>query len=502
VTPRDRTVVVGAGFGGIAAALRLRARGHDVVLVDRCARLGGRAQVMRRDGFVFDAGPTVITAPFLFEELFALFGKQVSDYVAMVPVEPWYRFRFADGRELDYGGSVEQTLRGIARFEPRDREGYLRLLEQSRRIFEKGFRELADRPFHRLRDMARVTPSLLRLRSDRSVHALVSRHLRSPELRQAFSLQPLLVGGNPFDTTCIYSLIHFLERQWGVHFPLGGTGALVDALGRLLDEEGVDVRLGTTVSGIRVVDGAARGVHLEGGGEILADRVVYNGDPPHLYRHLLPGVRRRRWTDRRLARLRYSMGLFVLYFGTRRRYDDVAHHTILLGPRYRGLLHDIFHRRVLAKDFSLYLHRPTATDPGMAPAGCDSFYVLSPVPNLQGDVDWSTAGPGYRDRIVDALSQSILPGLRDEIAAESYVTPEHFRDDYLSAHGAGFSIQPLFTQSAWFRFHNRSEEVRDLYLVGAGTHPGAGLPGVLSSAKVLDRLVPGSEQRRDPAWAA
>lgn len=498
----QRAVVVGAGFGGIAAALRLRARGHDVTLIDRCERLGGRAQVYTRGDYAFDAGPTVITAPFLFEELFELFGRKLSDYATLVPVEPWYRFRFPDGRHFDYGGSVEQTLHEIARFEPRDRRGYLRMLEQSKRIFDKGFVELSDRPFHRLRDMARVAPALLRLRSDRSVHGLVSRYLKSPELRQAFSIQPLLVGGNPCDTTCIYSLIHYLERRWGVHFPLGGTGALVDALGHLLDETGVETRLGTTVESIRVVEGAARGVRLEDGEEIASDRVVYNGDPPHLYRHMLPPGRRRRWSERRLRRLRYSMGLFVMYFGTTRRYEDVAHHTILMGPRYEGLLSDIFHRRVLAEDFSLYLHRPTATDPGMAPAGCDAWYVLSPVPNLQGSVDWSEAGPVYRDRIVAALEGSILPGLRDVITEDFYVTPRTFETDYLSTHGAGFSIQPLFTQSAWFRFHNRSEEVRDLYLVGAGTHPGAGLPGVLSSARVLDRLVPACGPRREPAWGA
>ncbi len=488
-------VVVGAGFGGLAAALRLRARGYRVTLIERLDQLGGRAQVYRRGGFVFDAGPTVITAPFLFEELFGLFGKRLGDYVTLRPVEPWYRFAFADGRSFDYGGSVDDTLAEIERFEPRDRQGYLGLLEASRRIFDKGFSELSDQPFHRFRDMLRVAPDLARLRCDRSVWRLVSRHLRSPELRQAFSIQPLLVGGNPYDTTCIYSLIHYLERQWGVHFPVGGTGALVDALGRLLAEEGVEIRLSTHVEEILTEGRAARGVRTDRGEEVRADCVVVNGDPPFLYRNMLGGAPRRRWTDRRLQRLRYSMGLFVLYFGTTRRYPDVAHHTIVLGPRYRGLLDDIFHRQVLADDFSLYLHRPTASDPRMAPPGCDGWYVLSPVPNLEADIDWDEAGPRYRDRILEVLEARLLPGLRQHLVEDFYVTPRDFWSRYRSVHGSGFSVQPLFRQSAWFRFHNRSEELEDLYLVGAGTHPGAGVPGVLSSAKVLDRVVPAAAAR-------
>jgi len=492
-----RAVVVGAGLGGIAAALRLRARGYAVELIDRMPMLGGRAQVERRDGFVFDAGPTVVTAPFLFEELFALFGRSMRDYVELRPVEPWYRFRFDDGRTFDYGGTLDDTLREIERFEPRDRAGYLRLLEHSRRIFEKGFVELADRPFLRLWDMLRVAPAMLRLRNHRSVHAMVSSYLRSPELRQAFSIQPLLVGGNPHDTTSIYGLIHYLERQWGIHFPVGGTGALVAALGRLLEEVGVRVRLGTTVERVPVRGRRALGVVLEGGERIPADVVVANADAPFLYRHMIGPGHRRKWTDRRLDRLRYSMGLFVVYFGTTRRHPDVAHHTIVMGPRFRGLLDDIFHRGVLAEDMSLYLHRPTATDPGMAPPGCDAWYVLSPVPNLRqgrgangGGIDWAREGPAYRDRVLRRLEETVLPGLSRSLTAVSHVTPADFASRYLSLHGTGFSVQPLLSQSAWFRFHNRSEEADNLYLVGAGTHPGAGMPGVLSSAKVLDRVVP------------
>ena len=500
--PGSRAVVIGAGFGGIAAALRLRARGYEVTIVDRCERLGGRAQVFERDGFVFDAGPTVVTAPFLLHELFELFGERLADHVELRAVEPWYRFRFDDGRTFDYGGTVEHTLAEIARFEPDDQAGYLRLLETSRRIFEVGFTGLADRPFDRFTTMLKLLPQLLRLRSDRSVHRLVECHLKNPQLRQAFSIQPLLVGGNPFDTTSIYSLIHFLERQWGVHFPMGGTGALVAALGALMQRQGIEMRLGATVARIATVGRRATGVVLDDGQELAAEVVVSNVDAPHLYGTMVPG-NKRRWTAGKLGRLRYSMGLFVLYFGTDRRYPDVAHHTISMGPRYRELLRDIFDRKVLADDFSLYLHRPTATDPSLAPAGCDSFYVLSPVPNMQSGIDWSRQAGVYGDRILEALERTMLPGLRESLAVRFHMTPMDFGDRYLSVHGAGFSIQPLLTQSAWFRFHNRSEELDNLFLVGASTHPGAGVPGVLSSAKVLDRIVP-APARRAPAnpWRA
>jgi phytoene desaturase len=432
----------------------------------------------------------VITAPFLFEELFALFDRQMEDYVDLRPIEPWYRFLFDDGRSLDYGGTAEDTLREIERFEPRDRAGYQRMLAASRAIFDKGFTELSDRPFLRFRDMLRVAPDLVRLKSHRSVYRFVSSHLKNEQLRQAFSIQPLLVGGNPFDTTSIYALIHYLEREWGIHFPMGGTGALVDALGRLLDEVGVDVRLGEDVSELVVEAGRCRGVRLASGQTLPADVVVSNADAPFLYKHMVGAEHRRKWSDRRVDRLRYSMGLFVLYFGARRRYDDVAHHTIALGPRYEELLDDIFRRGVLADDMSLYLHRPTATDPSMAPEGCDSFYVLSPVPNQRAGIDWSVEGPRYRDKVVARLEERLLPGLSECITEDFFVTPDDFRSRFLSLHGSGFSIQPTLTQSAWFRFHNRSEDVEGLYLVGAGTHPGAGLPGVLSSAKVLDRIVP------------
>jgi phytoene desaturase len=331
---------------------------------------------------------------------------------------------------------------------------------------------------------------LLGLRSYETVWQLVSRHLVNPKLRQAFSIQPLLVGGNPFDTTSIYGLIHYLERAHGVHFAMGGTAAITRALGDLMARQGIEVQLGQTVRRLSVEQGAVAGVVMQDGRVLTADLVVSNADPAHLYSHMVSPKDQPVATRLKLAAASYSMGLFVLYFGTTRTYPEVAHHTIWMGERYRELLADIFDQKILPDDFSLYLHRPTATDPSFAPAGCDSFYVLCPVPNLLGQQDWEKESTGLRDRIVAALGKTLLPDLASTITEEFFMTPEDFAQNYLSQHGAGFSVSPLFRQSAWFRFHNRAEGLKNLYLVGAGTHPGAGLPGVLCSAKVLDALIP------------
>ena len=459
--------------------------------------MGGRAQVFERDGFRHDAGPTVITAPFLFEELFALFGRKLEDYLTIVPLKPWYRFQFPDGETFDYGGSVAETKAEIARFSAADSDGYERLVEASKRIFSVGFEQLADQPFHSFGTMVRQVPNLIRLGSYKTVWDLVSSHISDDRLRQAFAIQPLLVGGSPFDTTSIYSLIHYLERRWGVHFAMGGTGAIVDALERLMREVGITIRLNTTVSTIETFEGLARSVVLESGERLSADVIVSNADPAHLYRSMIDEQAQTFAARFKKRHSRFSMGLFVLFFGTTRSYPDVAHHTIWLGQRYRELLDDIFHRKVLADDFSLYVHRPTATDPSFAPAGCDSFYVLAPVPNLEADIDWDVEAPRLRDRIVAALDRTLLPGLKEAMVSDFFMTPADFANDYLSVAGAGFSISPYFTQSAWFRFHNRGEGPRNLYLVGAGTHPGAGVPGVLCSAKVLDHLVPANEVHAD-----
>ena len=407
----------------------------------------------------------------------------------LVPLKPWYRFHFDDGTEFDYGGTLEETLAEIARIEPRDCDGYRALLKHSKRIFEVGFTELSALPFDRLTTMLRQIPRLIGLRNYETVWGMVSRHLSHPKLRQAFSIQPLLVGGNPFDTTSIYGLIHYLERAHGVHFPIGGTGAITRALGDLMQRHGVEIELGMTIETIDVQGGVAKGVKLADGRTRTADVIVSNADAAHLYQQMIEPSAQAASARLKLAAAHYSMGLFVLYFGTPRTYPKVAHHTIWMGPRYRELLKDIFHRQILAEDFSLYLHRPTATDPSFAPPGCDSFYVLCPVPNLQARIDWKIEGPRLRDRIVAALDRTILPGLAENITADFFKTPEDFRGDYLSVHGAGFSVAPLFRQSAWFRFHNRAEGIKNLYLTGAGTHPGAGLPGVLCSAKVVDALI-------------
>lgn len=485
-----RALVIGAGFGGIAAALRLRAKGYNVTVVDRCSQIGGRAQVFERNGFRHDAGPTVITAPFLFDELFELFGEKFSDHVTLVPLKPWYRFHFADGDSFDYGGTLEETLAEIARIEPKDCDGYRQLLRQSKRIYDVGFTELSAVPFHRFKTMLKQIPRLLGLRSYETVWQLVSRYLSNPKLRQAFSIQPLLVGGNPFDTTSIYGLIHYLERAYGVHFAMGGTGAITQALGELMARQGIAIQLGQTVQSLTIEGGAVKGVVMEDGRALAADLVVSNADPAHLYTSMVKPSDQHVATRLKLGAAEFSMGLFVLYFGTTRTYPDVAHHTIWMGERYRELLADIFDHKTLSEDFSLYLHRPTATDPSFAPVGCDSFYVLCPVPNLLGQQDWAKSAPALRDRIVAALGRTMLPDLEATITEEFFMTPKDFEKDYLSQHGAGFSVSPLFRQSAWFRFHNRAEGLKNLYLVGAGTHPGAGLPGVLCSAKVLDALIP------------
>ncbi len=483
----DRAVVIGAGFGGIAIALRLRAKGYEVTLVDRCEHLGGRAQVFHRDGFRHDAGPTVITAPFLFEELFALFGQKLEDHVQLVPLNPWYRFRFPDGTYFNYGGTVDDTLEEISKFCPEDRQGYLDLVAESKKIFAVGFEQLADMPFDRFGTMVSLLPQLISLGSYRTVWQQVARHIRHPWLRRALSVSPLLVGGNPFDTTSIYSLIHYLERKWGILFAMGGTGAIVKALGELMAAQGIAIRLKETVTQVMVVNGTATGVLLQSGEKLDADLVVSDVDPAFLYSSMVQSVPI--VPKLKLKAASYSMGLFVLYFGTTRTFPDVAHHTIWFGDRYRELLQDIFHKHHLGTDFSLYVHRPTATDPSFAPAGCDSYYVLAPVPNLQAGTDWDSIAEQYGDSIIRALDETMMPGLRDCITGRFHMTPQDFEGRYLSVHGAGFSVAPIFRQSAWFRFHNRSEGIRNLYLVGAGTHPGAGLPGVLSSARVVDRMI-------------
>lgn len=487
---RPHAVVVGAGFGGLAAAVRLGARGYRVTVIDNRDKPGGRGYVYEQDGFVFDAGPTVITAPFMLEELWKLAGKNLADDVELVPVTPFYNIRFDSGETFSYQGDHDTMMSEIAKFNPADQGGYERFLAESERIFKTGFEQLAHVPFSSWQDMLRIVPDMMKLGSYRTVYGMVSKYIQDPRLRQVFSFHPLLVGGNPFSTTSIYTLILFLERKWGVHFAMGGTGKLITGLVGLIEGQGGRVQLNTQVQEISVEGGRATGVRLPDGTHLAADVVVSNADSATTYKKLVSASARHRWSDARIERARFSMSLFVWYFGTNRKYEDVKHHTILLGPRYQGLLDDIFNKKHLADDFSLYLHRPTATDPSMAPEGCDGFYVLSPVPHLDSGTDWSTFAATYRDKVAAYLERTVMPDLRKHVVTEHMLTPIGFRDELLSMKGAAFGLEPVLTQSAYFRPHNKSEDIENLFLVGAGTHPGAGVPGVLSSARVLDTIVP------------
>jgi phytoene desaturase len=485
-----QAIVIGSGFGGIASALRLRAKGYAVKVIDRAPMLGGRAQVFSRNGYKHDAGPTVITAPFLLEELFELYQEKLEDHIKLVPLTPWYRFYFSDKSTFDYGGSLEQTLSEIDRIEPKDKAGYLKLLKHSKNIFDIAFTQLSSIPFHRFFLMLSLIPKLIILRSYETVWGTVSRHLISPKLRQAFSIQPLLVGGNPFSTTSIYGLIHYLERAYGVFFAMGGTGAIVNALKNLMERHGIEIYLSTTVKNIVIDHDKATGLTLEDGTKVNADIIVSNVDAAFLYQNMIDANQAALSSKLKIKVAHYSMGLFVIYFGTTKQYPEVVHHTIWLGKTYKELLSNIFDKKILSDDFSLYIHRPTATDESFAPTGCDSFYVLCPVPNLKANIDWSIEGEILKNKIIEALDQTILPDLKQHITDDFFMTPSDFKTDYLSMHGAGFSIAPLFRQSAWFRFHNKAEGIQNLYITGAGTHPGAGLPGVLCSAKVIDQLIP------------
>ncbi|WPZ36800.1 phytoene desaturase family protein [Thalassobaculum sp. OXR-137] len=489
-------MVIGAGFGGLAAAIRLGARGYRVTVLEKLDAPGGRAFVFRQDGFTFDAGPTIITVPFVFEELWTLAGRRFADDIDLRELDPFYRISLADGRFIDVCRDEAEMRRRVDVLFPGEGAGFLRFQAECRRLCDLAFLGQSDRPMHDLVGMAKLAPDLLTHGALRSVHGLAAKYVRDPDLRAILSFHPLLIGGDPFKTTAVYALIPELERRWGVHFAMGGTGALVQGLARLIAGQGSEIRCAEEVDEILVEGGRATGVRLGSGETLAADLVVSNADPGWTYGHLLRRTARRRWTERKVARARYSMSLFVWYFGTDKRYEDVPHHSILLGPRYRGLLDDIFRRKTLADDFSLYLHRPTATDPSLAPPGHDAFYVLSPVPNLSADIDWESAAEPYRRRIERHLSDTVLPGLAQSVVSSHVVTPPYFRDRLNTPLGAGFSLQPLLTQSAWFRPHNRSEEVEGLYLVGAGTHPGAGVPGVLCSAKILDTVVPHAETLR------
>jgi phytoene desaturase len=483
-------VVIGSGFGGLAAAIRLQAQGHQVTIVEKRDQPGGRAYVYQQDGFTFDGGPTILTVPSLIHELFEISGRQTEDYVKLVPLDPFYNVRFEDGSVFSYSNDAKALLEQIRQFNPADVAGYERFYRVSEQIFQKGL-PLMEQPFLRFTDMLKVAPDMAQLQAWNSVAGLVNQYIQDERLRQVFSFHPLLIGGNPFQSTTIYAMIHKLEQAFGIWFATGGTGSLVRGLVQLFQDIGGTLRLNTSVAEILVEARShqATGVRLASGEVLPGDAVVSNADVAYTYLNLVPAAYRRQQTDQAIRSKQYSMSLFVIYFGTNRRYEQMAHHEILMGQRYRELMQDIFQRRILADDFSLYLHRPTATDPSLAPPGCDSWYVLSPVPHLDADVDWSVQGQAYRDRIIQYLEDRYLPDLSQHIVSEHRIDPLHFRDELNSYKGSAFSVEPTLLQSAWFRPHNRSEDIPNLYIVGAGTHPGAGIPGVMNSGKIAANLI-------------
>lgn len=487
----EHIIIIGSGFGGLATASRLLSEGYSVEIFEKRNKPGGRAYVYEKDGFTFDGGPTVITAPFLFDEIFEKAGKKRENYISFTPCDPFYRIFNAYGDKFDYNGDHEFVLNEIERWNPNDKQGYTDFIKSTKAIFQKGFVELADQPFLSLWDMIKVIPDLIRLQSHRSVYNYISRFIENGFLRRVFSFHPLLVGGNPFDTTSIYAMIHYLEREWGVHYAMGGTGAIIKAFTQLIEEQGGKIYLEAEVDKILIKNGKASGIRLKNGESYHADKIVSNADVAFTYRHMIPVEKRPTYSNRKIDRMQYSMSLFVIYFGTKKRYLDskLEHHNIILGERYEQLLQDIFHNKKLAEDFSLYLHMPTKTDSSLAPEGCESFYVLSPVPHLDADIDWNTQAKPYRDAIMNFLEENYLPDLQENIVVEHHIDPLHFQNTLNSYKGSAFSIEPILTQSAWFRPHNKAEDIDNLFFVGAGTHPGAGIPGVLSSAKIAEKLI-------------
>ena len=483
-----KSIVIGSGFGGIAAALRLKSKKHDVVLVEKQNDLGGRARVFKRNGFTFDGGPTVITAPYLINELFELFGKKPKDYIKLEPLEVWYRFIFNDGMHFDYSGNEKVMETQIKEINLKDVNGYRKLVNFTKKIFDTGFTKLADVPFDNLFFMLQQVPALLKLKSYKSVYSLVSSFIENEKLRRMLSMHPLLVGGNPFTTTSIYGLILYLEKKWGIHYSMGGTGEIIRGLTKLMEEEGIVIRKGIEVKNLKLSKNKIKSILLTNNEEIFADNVICNADPPAVYENLINNEKSL-FFELKKKRMQYSMGLFVYYFGTKKVYSNVKHHTIKFGDKYKEHLEDIFENKKLNQDISYYLHRPTATDKSMAPDGHDCFYVLVPVPNNQSKIDWKVEGEKLKNLVVSKMQSDLLPGLKDCIVEDFFITPDYFEKELNTKYGSGFSIQPKFTQSAYFRFHNKSEVCEGLYFVGAGTHPGAGVPGVLSSAKVLDKII-------------
>ncbi|MEO1135698.1 MAG: phytoene desaturase [Pseudomonadota bacterium] len=487
---QKKVAVIGAGFGGLALAIRLQSAGINTIIFEKRDLPGGRAYVYRQDGFTFDAGPTVITDPSALEELFALSGRKLSDYVDLINVDPFYRLHWEDGYHFDYCSDEDRLFAQIKEKNPEDLEGYKKFYEFSEQVFKEGYLKLGAVPFLNFWSMIRVAPQLTQLQSFRSVYGRLSDFIKDPQLRQAFSFHTLLVGGDPFKTSSVYALIHALERKWGVWFPRGGTNALVAGMAKLFTDLGGEIRLNAPVADLVTKDGRIEAVVLESGERERVDAVGSNADIVHTYATLLKNDPRGQAMGRSLKRKRFSNSLFVVYFGLKSKHDHLAHHSILFGPRYRDLISEIFSGPDLPDDFSLYLHMPTKTDPALAPEGCSAFYALAPVPNLhKAKIDWAEEGPKYRDRILDYLEARYIPGLREDLVTSRIFTPGDFETELNAFAGSAFSIEPILTQSAYFRTHNRDDRISNLYFAGAGTHPGAGVPGVVGSAKATAGLM-------------
>ena len=483
-----KTIIIGSGFGGIAAALRMKAKGHEVTLIEKHNDLGGRARVFERNGFKFDGGPTVITAPHLIYELFEMFNKKHSKYINIKPLDTWYRFVFEDGLSFDYSGDEDSMINQIEKLSKKDVNGYIKLVEFTKKIFDKGFTELSDVPFNKPLFMMKQLPALLNLKSYKSVYSLVASYVKNEKLRRMLSMHPLLVGGNPFTTTSIYGLILYLEKKWGIHYSMGGTGAIIKGLEKLMIEENIKIIKNSEATKFFTDNGIIKSIEINNSDKIDADYVICNADPPNVYDQLINSKKNKLFEWKR-KRMDYSMGLFVYYFGTKKVYNNVAHHTIKFGNKYKEHLKDIFENKILNNDISYYLHRPSATDKSMAPEGHDCFYVLVPVPNNQSKINWLDQGEKLKNLVIEKMQNHLLPNLKENIVEDFYLTPDYFEKELNTKYGSGFSIQPKFSQSAYFRYHNKSEICEGLYFVGAGTHPGAGVPGVLSSAKVLDKII-------------
>ncbi|MDA7423386.1 phytoene desaturase [Thalassococcus lentus] len=496
--PNAHAIVVGAGLGGLASAMRLGARGYRVTVIDRLDVPGGRGSAIWKDGHRFDLGPTIVTVPQVFKELWAACGRDFHSEVDLRALDPFYEIRWPDGSVFTARQDGEAMREEVRRLSPGDLAGYDKFIKDSEARYWFGFEDLGRRSMHKLWDLIQVLPRFAMLRADRSVYAHAAKRVKDERLRMALSFHPLFIGGDPFNVTSMYILVSHLEKEFGVHYAMGGVAEMARCMGNVIKDQGGVLRMKTDVDEIVVQNGRATGVRLASGETIDADVVVSNADAGFTYNHLLRNHSRKRWTAKKLRKSRWSMGLYVWYFGTKgtaNMWKDVGHHTILNGPRYRGLVRDIFLKGKLADDMSLYVHRPSVTDPTAAPEGDDTFYVLSPVPHLGHDqaTDWSLVSDSYREKMIKVLDEQLIPGFADRITAQETFTPDTFESRYRSPFGTGFSIEPRILQSAWFRPHNVSEEVDGLYLTGAGTHPGAGLPGVISSAEVLSQLVPDPE---------